>query len=123
MIHETLTPTIIAEASHLQGDFIFKTTAIVRGIVEGNLHNESKEVLRIAREAWVQGTIVSLGPVVIEGKVDGNITSERSIELTSHANVTGLLNAPGLVIHPGASLEGECKMTHVHRAPLLRLAA
>ncbi len=123
MIRETLTPTIIAEASHLHGDFIFKTAGIVRGIVEGHLHNESHETLRISREAWVRGTITSLGPVVIEGKVEGDINSQQRIELSPHANVNGLLNAPNLIIHPGASVDGDFKMTQSSILPQLSLAA
>lgn len=123
MIHETLTPTIIAEASHLQGDFIFKTIGIVRGTIEGNLVNESNELLRIAKEAWVRGTITSVGPVIIEGKVEGKIQSEQRIELSSQANVIGLLDAPKLIIHPGANMDGDFVMTQKAINPLVRLAA
>lgn len=110
MLVESHTPTLIAEGTRVQGAVVMVSAAGVYGTVEGEVVQQSLEVLQIGRTGWVNGAISSQGPVVIEGKVDGDITSTTRITLSSTASVKGKLNAPSIQIRAGAIFEGELVM-------------
>jgi len=122
MLTEVLIPTLISEGSRVQGELTFSANTQVFGVVEGTLRQESLEPLQVGRSGWVQGEIVSRGPVLIEGRVDGNVFSHTQIRLLPTAVVNGTLRAPRIDIRPGALLEGEIT-TGTPRASQRRRAA
>ena len=46
--------------------------------------------------------------VVITGKISGDVSAARRIEIRPTAQVFGNLTTPVLVVHEGALLEGHC---------------
>lgn len=109
MINESSTPSLVSEGSHLKGEVTFFSEAGVYGVVEGIVKQQSSEEVRIGRGGWVRGGVDSVGPVVVEGKIEGDIVSKTKIELSSSAIVTGSLCSPRIFIAPGAIFEGECR--------------
>lgn len=110
MLIEIATPTLIAEATRLHGEVTFLSATSVFGIVEGTVIQQSYEPLQVGKTGWVFGSILSQGTVFIEGRVEGDITSETKIKLGETAMVTGTLRAPAIQVLPGAVWNGECIM-------------
>jgi len=110
MLIETSPPTLIAEGTRVQGSLTFHSQTQIFGVVEGELLQQSLETLQIGKTGWVNGTIESQGPVLIEGRVDGDVTSATKIQLLSTATVHGALRAPAVEIRAGALFEGDMAM-------------
>jgi len=110
MVIEIPSPTVIAEGSRSQGTLTFFSNTQVFGVIEGEIHQQSLETLQIGKTGWVHGAIQSEGPVIVEGRVDGNISSTTVIRLLGSATVHGALNAPAIEILAGAFIEGELVM-------------
>lgn len=110
MMIEIAPPTLIAEGSRVQGSLTFFSHTQIFGVIEGDVSQQSLETLNIGRTGWVNGTISSQGPVMVEGKVDGDIVSATQIKLLPTATVRGRLIAPSISIRAGAVFEGELRM-------------
>ena len=115
MVTEIPSPTIIAEGTRAEGSISFYSSAHIFGAVDGELHQESLEPIQIGRTGWVHGTISSRGPVIIEGRIDGDVHSSTKIRLLPSASVTGNLDAPSIEILAGALFDGELSMKESHR--------
>jgi cytoskeletal protein CcmA (bactofilin family) len=46
----------------------------------------------------------------MKGKVTGDITARKQVELRGPAKLTGNITTPSLVIHEGVLFEGHCSM-------------
>lgn len=122
MIQEVLPPTLIAEGSRMAGTLTFTSHTHVFGIIEGDVAQQTLESLHVGRSGWVHGAITSQGPVFVEGRVDGNITSTTQIHLLPTAIVHGKLSAPSIVVRAGAIFEGELEMEKRRPQPHKRAA-
>ncbi len=110
MIIETIAPTMVAEGTRIQGSLTFFSGASIYGIVEGELVQQSLEPLQVGKSGWVQGSIMAQGPILVEGRVDGDLKSSTAVRLTSTATVKGKIVAPSVQIRAGAVLDGEVSM-------------
>jgi cytoskeletal protein CcmA (bactofilin family) len=70
----------------------------------------ARDTLIIGEQGMVEATVQATA-VVVRGKVIGNVTASESVELKKTARVTGDIEAPRIVIEPGAVLDGRCRMT------------
>lgn len=113
MIIEIPAPTLIAEGSTTQGQLTFTSSAYVFGVVEGEIHQQSLEVLQIGKTGWVHGNIRSQGPIVVEGRVEGDVSSTTVIRVMSTATIAGALHAPSIEVQAGAYVDG---MFHIHKS-------
>jgi len=109
-LNEVAPPTLIAEGTRVRGELTFQSGTQVFGVVEGDVNQQSLESLQVGKSGWINGTITSQGPVLVEGRVDGQIQSATKIKLLPTASVRGALTAPAVEIKPGAVFEGELKM-------------
>ena len=100
---------MIAEGSQFDGALVLLAEGSVYGTVHGEIIQQSRELTRVGRTGWVRGPIVSIGPVYIEGRVDGNVRSESKIILRPTAEVKGELLAPRIGIESGAKLQGSLR--------------
>lgn len=103
-------PTLIAEGTRLQGEFQFFTDAEIFGVIEGEVMSRTADRLHIGKTGWVHGDVRSEGTVVVEGRIDGNVYSEKRIRLMPSAVVNGTLRAPSIHIRPGAYFTGSVEM-------------
>ena len=110
LITQIAAPTLITEGSSIQGNLTFLSTAQIHGWVEGDVALEGLDSLSIGRTGWVKGSVQATGPVFVEGRVEGDITSAVKIRLSPTAQVKGTLNAPQVEVRPGAVFDGEFKM-------------
>lgn len=123
MIEEISAPSVIAEGTKLQGEVTFESAVNMCGTMEGDLIQQSGEVLQIGRNGFVHGNIKSQGPVVIEGRVEGDIVSLAVIVLLRTAVVRGHLNAPKIEMRPGALLDGELRVETEKKTRRIKRAA
>lgn len=125
MLNKIITPTFVGEGCRSQGSLLFSAEAEVFGIVEGDIEQESTECVQIGKSGWVRGSIQSKGPVIVEGRVEGSISSKVEIRLGATASVMGSIQAPSVTITAGALFEGEVHMqeTASRRETTLKAAA
>jgi len=82
--------TLIANNCELSGDIHFSDHLLVNGTVNGNIFAEagSKALLTISEKGRVSGDI-RVPNVVINGKVAGDIYSDKHVELSAKAEIIG----------------------------------
>jgi cytoskeletal protein CcmA (bactofilin family) len=119
MLTEATFPTLIAEGTTLQGDLSFLSSAQIFGTIDGVIRQLSIETLQGGRTGWINGGILSKGPVFIEGRVEGKIVSEIKVVLYATATVKGSIKAPAIEVRSGASIDGELSMREKSSAKTL----
>lgn len=99
--------TIIGSSSSFDGKLI--STGIVRvdGILSGELEVDGNII--VGENGYIKGNIKS-DKVVIAGKVEGNVYSSGSLELTSSGKLYGDIEVRNVTIEDGAVFEGKCTM-------------
>lgn len=82
--------TLVATNCELVGDVHFSDELLVNGIVKGNIYAQSgsKAVVRISEKGRVRGEI-QVPRVIVNGKVFGDIRSDKHVELAAKAEVKG----------------------------------
>lgn len=82
--------TLVATNCELVGDVHFSDELLVNGIVKGNIYAQSgsKAVVRISEKGRVRGEI-RVPRVIVNGKVFGDIRSDKHVELAAKAEVKG----------------------------------
>lgn len=82
--------TLVANNCEMTGDIHFSDQLLVNGTVKGNIHavEGSKAVVTISEKGSVTGDI-RVPNIVINGKVFGDIYSDKHVELAAKAEITG----------------------------------
>lgn len=82
--------TLVATNCELVGDVHFSDQLLVNGIVKGNIYAQagSKATVTISEKGRVRGEI-RVPNVIVNGKVFGDIRSDKHIELAAKAEVKG----------------------------------
>jgi cytoskeletal protein CcmA (bactofilin family) len=101
-------PTIIAYASVFQGNLKSSAPVIVTGIVEGN--SQIENILTIEESGTWIGNIHALS-VIVNGKVKGDIVTDKKLEVGPTGQIRGNVTAGSLAIASGAVIEGDMHMT------------
>ena len=89
------------------GQLTFQGSARIDGSVEGEIHCHGK--LTIGEGAEVRAKISSQ-IVIIQGRVEGNVTATEKIELMAPARLYGNMNTPRLIMTEGVVFDGDCSM-------------
>ncbi len=82
--------TLIAENCQVEGDVLFSDELVIQGVVKGNViaQDGAKAHVRITDRGSVAGEIHAPN-VVVNGKVCGDIHSNKHVELAAKAEVKG----------------------------------
>ncbi len=82
--------------------------------VEGKVHGDTKAKAKfvMGSDAIVDGNVVARNAEVA-GKVNGNITVSELLILKPSAIIQGDILTNKLVVEPGATFNGGCKMGHL----------
>ncbi len=85
--------------------------------VDGKVDGEilSKDTLIASDGAFLQGE-VSVGTIILSGKIVGNINASQKVHLLAPANVQGNIKTPKLIIEEGVTFNGKCEMAGEKRA-------
>lgn len=82
--------TLVATNCEIVGDIHFSDELIVNGTVKGNVYAQtgSKAVIKIHEKGRIKGEI-RVPNVIVNGKVFGDIRSDKHVELSAKAEVKG----------------------------------
>ncbi len=99
--------TLLGKGSEFEGKLSFEGTVRVDGKLTGEIFTD--DVLMVGEGAEVNAE-VTVGSIVIQGTVRGNITAKRSVEIHSPGRVRGNISTPSLFIEKGVFFDGQCQM-------------
>jgi cytoskeletal protein CcmA (bactofilin family) len=99
--------TLLGKGSEFEGKLSFEGTVRVDGKLTGEIFTD--DALMVGEGAEVNAE-VTVGSIVIQGTVRGNITAKRSVEIHSPGRVRGNINTPSLFIEKGVFFDGHCQM-------------
>jgi cytoskeletal protein CcmA (bactofilin family) len=97
----------LGQGSRIEGRLSFDASVRIDGQVEGEI--AAKETVLIGESAVVSAQIQG-STVIILGRVNGDVTARKRVELRAPGRLIGNLNTPALVIHEGVTFEGHCTM-------------
>ena len=95
--------TVIAKGVRIEGDFGGEGDMRIEGEVSGKLTVGG--TLTVGHDANIKAEIKA-GSAIVNGKIEGNLTSEKRVELKATANIVGDIKAETLSIEPGARMNG-----------------
>jgi cytoskeletal protein CcmA (bactofilin family) len=103
----------LGRGSRVVGSLSFDGPARIEGAVEGDI--TATDVLTIGESAVVNAKILG-NAVVIQGRVTGDVTARKRLEIRAPGRLVGNITTPNLVIHDGVVFEGQCSMSSDVRA-------
>ena len=106
--------TLLGRGSEFEGKLAFEGTVRVDGKLSGEIFTE--DVLIVGEGAEVNAE-VSVGSIVIQGTVRGNIVAKRGVEIHTPGRVRGNINTPSLFVEKGVLFDGQCQMEPGGPAP------
>lgn len=98
--------SVIAKDDHLEGTFTSRGTVVVMGSVKGRI--EAVQV-RIEDGAKVDADVI-VDEAIIAGEFTGNLTCRERLEARASGRINGRVETFKLMLHEGASVEGEMHM-------------
>ena len=107
--------TVVGPSLSFKGDLTGSEDLIISGQVEGMVNVQGHSVT-IGPEGKVKAGIHA-SRVIIEGKVEGNITVQERVEIHKTGHVVGDLTAPGISIEDGAYFKGKIEIIREGEPP------
>ena len=104
------TSNIIGRETLLEGSIESIGNIRVEGKVFGNAKAKAKFVM--GSEAYIDGNVVAR-TAEVAGKITGNIEISELLTLKPSAVINGDILTNKLVVEPGATFNGGCKMGHL----------
>lgn len=96
--------TVIAKGVRLEGQFKSQGDVLIEGEVQGTVQTES--LLTVGPEAWVKAKVMATDAVVA-GKIEGDLTCKRRLEVKSTAKIFGDIACETITVEAGATLKGQ----------------
>jgi cytoskeletal protein CcmA (bactofilin family) len=106
----------LGKGSRVSGKLTFEGAVRIEGHVEGEI--SAQDTLTIGETAIVNAQINGTS-IIIQGKITGDITARKRLEIRAPGKVFGNIFTPSLVIHDGVVFEGQCTMSATE--PVARL--
>ena len=109
--------TLIARNTEIVGELKFSGELIIEGKVTGNIcANEGVDAQVSIREKGIVEGELRVPVLVINGTVNGDVFSEKHVELASKAVVNGNVNYTSLEIIKGAQVNGSLVFSGAKRS-------
>ncbi len=102
--------TTLGKGCDITGKLTFDGTVQIDGRVDGEI--EAQETVLVGESAVVKAQITA-DSVIITGKVTGDITARRRLEIRAPGQVNGNIATPSLIVHDGVIFEGKCAMAEL----------
>jgi cytoskeletal protein CcmA (bactofilin family) len=99
--------TTLGKGCTITGTLKFDGTVQIDGTVEGEIHADDTVVIG---ESAVVTAEVTADSVIITGRLTGDVTARRRLEIRAPGQVFGNITTPSLVVHDGVVFEGRCTM-------------
>ncbi len=99
--------TLIGKSTQVKGDINFSGNMHLDGFVEGSIiaANE-KDTLVISESGSIKGT-VKAGNLIVNGKIEGDITATGKIEVASQARIEGNIYYVSIEMEIGSQVNGQ----------------
>jgi cytoskeletal protein CcmA (bactofilin family) len=97
----------LGQGSRVEGKLTFEGSVRIDGQVEGEISAQDTVIIGEGAEVTAQ---ITANTVVVQGRVSGDITARKRIELKAPATLVGNVSTPSLVVHEGVVFEGHCAM-------------
>jgi len=111
---ETRVTTVIADDLEIKGSISFKSSLMIKGKFEGEIHSEG--LLIVGPTALVQAEIIT-NKLITYGKIVGNVTAEENVVLKTNSALKGDITTPNIIIETGSGFNGSCIMKKDYRPP------
>lgn len=98
----------LGAGSQFEGKLVFDEIVRIDGVFRGEI--QSRDILIIGPGADIQGEI-TVGTLIVSGKLQGNIKVLNKAELRAPAQVDGSLETPVLMMEAGVVLNGTLSMS------------
>lgn len=112
--HSELKETVISPDAEFKGSLKFKDSLRIDGTFEGEI--DSQGTLFVGKTGAVKAEI-HVGNIIVEGKIEGNVTCDDKIELRSTAKIFGDIQAARLTIAEGVNIVGKCSVSSQKTTP------
>lgn len=99
--------TILTSGCHFAGKLYCKGATRIGGTIEGEVIAEG---LLIVEEDAVINATVKAEEIVVHGRMEGNLSVQRKIEMCATADVQADIVTPNLLVHEGAIYNGRTTM-------------
>ena len=106
-VEEADIDTVLSEDIDFTGELSFKKPLMIKGKFNGTIKALSD--LYIGKNAVIKAQ-VEANLVSVKGTIEGNINSNKRVELFSSSQITGDITSPAIVMENGAILNGICSM-------------
>ena len=106
-VEEAEIDTVLSEDIDFIGDLTFKKPLMIKGKFNGTIKSLSD--LYIGKNAAIKAQI-DANLVSVKGTIEGNINSDKRVELFSTSEITGDITSPSIVMENGAIVNGICTM-------------
>tara|TARA_Y100000031_G_scaffold147489_1_gene182605 strand:- start:49 stop:471 length:423 start_codon:yes stop_codon:yes gene_type:complete len=110
----------LGEGTKFKGVLKFDGTVRLNGYIEGEII--TNDTLIIGEKAHIVAEL-SVGAVISLGKIEGNISASKKIEIRAKSQLIGNIKTPVLFIEEGASFEGQCEMLGNENKKVIRIAS
>jgi cytoskeletal protein CcmA (bactofilin family) len=98
--------SVVARDDHLEGTFTSRGTVVVYGSLTGRIEAVR---LRIEAGAKVEADVI-VDEAIVAGEFSGNLTCRERLEAHASGRINGHVETYKLMLHEGASVEGEMHM-------------
>lgn len=99
--------TILTAGCHFAGKLYCKGATRIGGTIEGEVIAEG---LLIVEEDAVINAAVKAEEIVVHGRMEGNLSVQKKIEMCATADVQADISTPNLLVHEGAIYNGRTTM-------------
>jgi len=110
----------LGEGTKFKGVLKFDGTVRLDGYIEGEII--TNDTLIIGEKAHIVAEL-SVGAVISLGKIEGNISASKKIEIRAKSQLIGNIKTPVLFIEEGASFKGQCEMLGNENKKVIRIAS
>lgn len=97
----------------ITGKLSFSAPTRIDGKLKGEIR--ATDLLIIGEQAVVEGA-VRAQKLVLHGEVQGDVISSERVEIPAGGRLRGSVQAPVVVVHEGAFLDGDCKIVPIAQA-------
>ena len=92
----------------LEGNLVFEGSLFMNGHAKGTIESRSGSI--VVGEAAVLHADIFVRAATINGEINGTIRAAERIELHPPARVSGVLEAPVVVMDEGVIFDGNCRI-------------
>ncbi len=97
----------LGQGSRVEGRLFFEGSVRIDGQIDGEINAQDTVIIG---ESAVVTAQVQANTVILQGRVTGDITARKRVELRVPAKLIGNISTPTLVVNEGVTFEGHCTM-------------